>query len=69
MQKIHRSVMSTGRAWGATIAELDALTAEIHWHMDKRSATIEEARRALRGIRRRLKQKMLRIGPVKGDHP
>jgi hypothetical protein len=51
-----------------TIAERDALTAEIYWHMDKRSATIEEARRELRRIRRRLKLEMLRIGPVKGDH-
>ncbi|WP_322058456.1 hypothetical protein [Paraburkholderia sp. J63] len=48
-------------------AKLDALTAEIYWHMDKPSATIGEARRELRRIRRRLKQEMLRIGPVRGD--
>lgn len=49
-------------------AELDAMTAEVYWHMDKKSATIDDARREMRRIRHRLKQEMLRIGPVTGDH-
>ena len=38
--------------------ELEALTAEEYWHLDKDSATIQDARKALAKLRRRLMQEM-----------
>lgn len=47
--------------------ELLALTAEEHFQINKEGATIEEARKAIARIRRRLHQIKERIGPLTGD--
>ncbi|WP_343666336.1 hypothetical protein [Paraburkholderia tropica] len=49
------------------LSELEALTAEEYWHIDKDSATITDARKAIARIRRRLRQEMERIGPLTGE--
>ncbi|WP_321782809.1 hypothetical protein [Paraburkholderia sp. J94] len=49
------------------LSELEALTAEEYWHIDKQSATIVDARKAIARIRRRLRQEMERIGPLTGE--
>ncbi|WP_321946524.1 hypothetical protein [Paraburkholderia sp. J10-1] len=48
-------------------AELEALAAEEYWHLSKDSATIDDARKALARIRRRLHKEIERIGPLTGN--
>ncbi|PVX81820.1 hypothetical protein C7402_110225 [Paraburkholderia unamae] len=56
--------VQTGRH---ALYELEALTAGELWYLDKKSATIDDARKALARIRRRLMQEKHRIGPLTGE--
>jgi len=56
--------IQTGRY---AIAELEAVASEEYWYMRKDGATIDDARRSLARIRRRLQREMARIGPITGD--
>lgn len=47
--------------------ELLALAAEEHWQIEKEHATVEDARKAIGRIHRRLHQVKERIGPLTGD--
>lgn len=56
--------VQTGRY---ALAEFEAIAAEAYWYISKEHATVDEARRALGLLRRRLMQEMQRIGPVTRD--
>ncbi len=56
--------VQTGRH---ALAEIGALAAEEHWYLQKDYATIENARKAISRIRRRLIQERERIGPLTGN--
>ncbi|MEX3845514.1 hypothetical protein [Paraburkholderia sp. BR10882] len=45
-------------------SELEAMAAEEFWHLSKDSATVEDGRRALARLRRRLMAELNRIGTI-----
>lgn len=47
------------------ISEIEALAAEGYWHLQKDYSTVEDAKRSLGRLRRRLVQELQRIGPIK----
>jgi hypothetical protein len=49
------------------ISELEAIAGESYWHLQKDYATVEDARKSLGRIRRRLMQELQRIGPIKWE--
>lgn len=49
------------------LAELEAMAAEAHWYICRDKATVDDAKRSLGYLRRRLLQEMQRIGPVTGE--
>jgi hypothetical protein len=47
-----------------TFAELEAMAAEEYWHLTKESATVDDGRKALARLRRRLMAELNRIGTI-----
>ncbi|WP_321943307.1 hypothetical protein [Paraburkholderia tropica] len=56
--------VQTGRY---ALSELEAIAGEAYWHLRKEHATVDEARKSLGRIRRRLMQELQRIGPIKWE--
>ena len=56
--------MLTGRY---ALSELKAMAGEAYWHLQKEYAMVDDARKSLGRIRRRLMQELERIGPIRWE--